>query len=123
MYGPPELEKLFLGIRHRFGRKFLPFSVYSFTSCKKILGIKRPETIEKFATSNVFLQSIYSDINPYLENQYFDSYEKEINDASLFINSKGNYQDEDVEIIPVVMNPKPTISYICIFPKTKAKIS
>ena len=37
-------------------------------------------------------------MNNYLINQFSETYEKDVNDASMFINGKSNYEDSVVEI-------------------------
>ncbi len=45
--------------------------------------------------------NIFYGLNEFLVSNYLNSYENEVNDAGLFINGKGEFEDGQLKVIPV----------------------
>jgi len=129
------------------GFKLLPYSCYGFNEDAKekidntLIGLKRLEVLDVLVQSKTYLQDFYN-IKGFIERELKND-PKEINDASMHIDFKGNFfKDENITIIPVIFTMKTSnyqseslsnffgkpqvckeiISYVCITKQPEIKI-
>ncbi len=101
LFGGQKLISLFRGVKYRFGKKFMPYSIYSFESQERLLGVKRDNLIENLSRRPNFLEIFFS-LDHYLQTQHANSYESDVNDAGLRITAENHYRDENIEIMPIL---------------------
>lgn len=125
LYGPPGYLSLLHGSRSFVGNRILSYSGYEFLTKKKLLGISSDEMLNKILATPDY-EYIFSDLEEFLSRNKMRS-KHDVNDAEKYIVDHGRYEDEDLIVIPVVVDKdvksgKSVVCYVCKTKNIRGKV-
>ncbi|EAR97113.2 metallo-beta-lactamase domain protein (macronuclear) [Tetrahymena thermophila SB210] len=140
IYGPQKLVNMFQDMKSKFYIKCLPYSFLGFETNKLennkqmsnfLLGINDMASIFGLKYDDQFSNNFFQDkqkANAYLYEKFKQqSLNKNnfLNDARQMINEQGNYQDAEIEVVPIYVQSKSedVLAYLIKFQKQECKMN
>ncbi|KAL4488971.1 hypothetical protein ABPG72_005758 [Tetrahymena utriculariae] len=140
IYGPQKLVNMFQEMKSKFYIKCLPYSFLGFEINKVenntemsnfLLGINDMASIFGLKYDDQFSNNFFENkqkANSFLYEKFQEqSKDKKnfLNDARQMINDQGNYQDQEIEVVPIYVQTKSEdiLAYLVKFPKQECKMN
>ncbi|KAL4441684.1 hypothetical protein ABPG74_008681 [Tetrahymena malaccensis] len=139
IYGPQKLVNMFQDMKSKFYIKCLPYSFLGFELNKLqnnsqmsnfLLGINDMASIFSLKYDDQFSNNFFENkqkSNAFLIEKFKEQSQNQknfLNDARQMINDQGNYQDGEVEVVPIyVTKSEDVLAYLIKFPKQECKMN